>query len=1347
MGKLKKVLFGKKFIIITLAVVLTLGTATGIFLGCSNNNFDTNPDVDSIGKLTSTMLPVPTDGSSPDDHDPKSNIYYAFTALSNEKSFVCTGEGNAVTKVGITVDQKVKTKRVINNGEIYKESLSHSSFKGVGVKIYIKNDNFVLLDAEKVNSVDDVKWKSEAKKVSKDSFINAYGHYSNSITAYVMTDDTILDAEYVGQENGIYSYKYNLDPTGATGKIALEMRTMAGTKGLPIFERVSLTVRMDENWRVVQTVTDCTYKVDMLGGVTCTESVTENFTDYGKNTPVPNEDFFRSYLDKETTDIKPEQATAMDYLTDGFADYITGEPLKIKLGVDADVNGTTLSIDGNAHINVDINDLSNISARIDLASVQVGTLEFSDIFIGYQSQNAYLKYGELKASGSIDEILTVVNRILNLANVQMPDITQAFNELDTSALLGNATLTVENGKATVTLPLTFGDIDLNAELVFTDSDKPEFIGATATVNGITVSLVPDQTVDVTEINDDYHNVTRLFDIIDDNNNVKLNVKVGEYNILVNVDLVKLSADLSFDDITAKFVNNTIYAKYKDLKVKLAIADIDKVLTKLSPILDGKVELPDFDGLFADFDISTLLGDAIDSLTTVETENSLAISTEVSGVELQIVLGISSDGYTLNSINVTVNGALIEVTPTDDTVDAISESDLVNYSNITSLLDIIDDNNHISIIATVSNTKINATVNLVDLTATARVEGAELYVDFKTGDIYARYSGIKAKINFNQIQSVIDTFKPVIEKFAGVGALDNLNFNFDSIELTTVLNKIEITEGSGITTVSTDLNGIAVALNLKAVNGNLTINDIEVNAFGITVSVQPTTTAIDVRFDLTEDYIDLKALADTFGETVCNVITSDKLTINAGGTFKSGNTVIEIKTASVTIDGLTSKLRINANLVLDVYEVTADGTPVADSNGDSVVTTHTVSLIYLDPSLVEEGASNVYFTYDSSLDNTKGANPLTGTFTTTKASETLDILKQIYASMPDLQEALKPFIIPDENGAPVLPDTNIDFTNLINALVFAQSEGSLTADINGSVFMETLPAAMQIQLKIVDGAIALTVPSIEIDAYTLALNLSVAVPDTVSAETFSYTVGENASDFSSINELLKALSKTAESRSFHITGKVNMKALGIPIEDKITLDVKLDIIEGKTYAVVSIARKNVTGVWKDYGGTSTLYYDPINETIYTYIQYISTPITKKTVNIYEKYTVEEYTSDIVNNLLKLIRFEDWIEQKITDALKEESTSTATVENTLLKYAYNGTDTFTINLDLEPLTGDIRKTNLTIGHDADMNITSLTADMGILGIMTLNLGATMQSPFNEYQKTDVILQEQINSGNYN
>ena len=283
-----------------------------------------------------------------------------------------------------------------------------------------------------------------------------------------------------------------------------------------------------------------------------------------------------------------------------------------------------------------------------------------------------------------------------------------------------------------------------------------------------------------------------------------------------------------------------------------------------------------------------------------------------------------------------------------------------------------------------------------------------------------------------------------------------------------------------------------------------------------------------------------------------------------------------------------------------------------------------------------------------------------------------------------------------------------------------------------------------------------IPSVAMDNLSLSLNFTVNLPEEneITAETFTYTASAKANDFSSINELLETLKNTSQYRSFNIMGDVDMALGSIDIKDKIHIDVKLDVIDGKTFAVVELAREHVSLAWKDYDGVATLYFDPVDQMIYIKNVYRTRKLNWKLQYVYtthyeySKYTVEEFTADMITPLLSMIRLADTWENLITDAMAKEKTNTTpvTIENTFTGYSYNGTDTFTINLDLEALTSDVRDVTVNIGHDENMNVNSLNASLDILGIMSIKLDATLASPYNQYQQTDLLIQAEKNSGEY-
>ena len=185
---LGKRLFCKRNVIIALILAIS-ATIGSFFVTSCSNNFDQNPDVESIGGSFSTTLPTPTDNSTPADHDAKKSAYYAFYAMSKLEGFTAESVGECVTNVAfVSVSQKIKANRIVNSNEVYKESLSHSTFKGVGVRMYIKGDNYVIHNASGISSVDNVSWHDTANRISKENFYDRVYEFK--------TDNGVATLEY-----------------------------------------------------------------------------------------------------------------------------------------------------------------------------------------------------------------------------------------------------------------------------------------------------------------------------------------------------------------------------------------------------------------------------------------------------------------------------------------------------------------------------------------------------------------------------------------------------------------------------------------------------------------------------------------------------------------------------------------------------------------------------------------------------------------------------------------------------------------------------------------------------------------------------------------------------------------------------------------------------------------------------------------------------------------------------------------------------------------------------------------------------------------------------------------------
>ena len=190
---------------------------------------------------------------------------------------------------------------------------------------------------------------------------------------------------------------------------------------------------------------------------------------------------------------------------------------------------------------------------------------------------------------------------------------------------------------------------------------------------------------------------------------------------------------------------------------------------------------------------------------------------------------------------------------------------------------------------------------------------------------------------------------------------------------------------------------------------------------------------------------------------------------------------------------------------------------------------------------------------------------------------------------------------------------------------------------------------------------------------------------------------------------------------------------------------------------------VGSVWNDYKGNTTIYFDP--ETQMIYVKDISQseeaeqkligyekkiekywlfgwherevddktkPIYASTITYtYTKYTVDEFMANIKNILFDMLHFADWIRNQMDKP--SSHVSTATIENTFTSYGYNS-NTFSIDLNLEPLLGDLQGVHLDIGHDENMNITTLYAKLTAVKVLDVKLNATLKTHAEGSQKLE-------------
>lgn len=588
-------------------------------------NYDDTPDVLVVppdSELISTLAQRP-DSGTPADFDARQNLYISAGELQRSGSFSACATG-ATTSMGI--EQKVSALRTVVGDSVFKQSASFSSLVKFGQQRFVSDGNYLLRNHSSISSLDNIEWQNTASKITEQSFKDMFGYIPTGLTGYVLNDNTILDAQEVSEEDGLYTFRYTLDTTVAPYFVLYEMRTSAGTKGFPTFQEANLIVTMDDNWQVKTVTTDCRYKVAMLGGLECKESLTETFYDIGSVKQLPYYDFFQQYFDAET--VEPDlQPDAFSLLSEMFSTYLTeNKPLDVAV----DISGKDISLKGNARALINADDLENITV--------VASLGGFDLM--YCDKTLLLQKDDFKASATVDGIARLISTLIPDADISLPDMSSL------EQLAGNISVVTEEDKATLSLPLNIGD--LTADVAVTgilSGDGYLFDSATVNLGEVNITLRPDSW-QVPEFDGDYPDITAVADMFEQGK-VAFSAQVGETEVGLMADIVKKRVEVKALGATAVLDDDGLKFRYKDLSLQLTpnrYAEAADIFTRIFGVSD------------ADFSIERLLG----GLNVSFGEQSLSVG--IGDTTAILRLEVKDNGWNIKSINVYTPAGEITVSP-------------------------------------------------------------------------------------------------------------------------------------------------------------------------------------------------------------------------------------------------------------------------------------------------------------------------------------------------------------------------------------------------------------------------------------------------------------------------------------------------------------------------------------------------------------------------------------------------------------------------------------------------------------------------------------------------------------
>lgn len=415
-----------------------------------------------------------------DEGDLNEILYVTNQTLSDQKYWKGTAEGGAVS---VGQNQPVKNERIINyldethGKEVYFETLTYSMFNKTAERRYT-NDTTYLLWKGKISSLTEASYDSskivEMKSKRTDPneldnpqvyYYDRYGQTQDGLSNYILNDYTINNSYYVPEKSGDgkHTFHYDLNTVNegdssnpitrsSVEKYKREVMIMCGNEGYPKFSYSSIEITIDEDFRILSSLCKDGYDINkpLSTSVDSTLALTYEYSD--KYIEIPDHQVFEKHFDTAESaggGSDEKVVTALDLLA------AAGSNLMLEESIYVDVN--LFEGDNKLPIYASVKpDMANLS--LDLV---LGDLNSSNLFVNYNNNNAYVKFGNTEFRTTKDELTSFINEIMpnamsevssQLGSLGDIDITQ-INGLDSLLNDGEVTLDKETKDAVITLHL------------------------------------------------------------------------------------------------------------------------------------------------------------------------------------------------------------------------------------------------------------------------------------------------------------------------------------------------------------------------------------------------------------------------------------------------------------------------------------------------------------------------------------------------------------------------------------------------------------------------------------------------------------------------------------------------------------------------------------------------------------------------------------------------------------------------------------------------------------------------------------------------------------------------------
>lgn len=830
----------KKIFKAAAAVTVAAAFAVGACVFVPKFFEESAPNVVDEGFVT-VSAPVPEDGSTPDMHTALENIAYMNAAFKAQESWYSEMHGTTDASI---MKQSVSTFKQYSDGVLIVADITSSAMVKAARQFCYTGDEVMwrlgsTYDASSFEEMLSCEWKSGepyAHMYLKD-FIAENGLPATEFSVYIINEETLLSAdEVVKNEDGTYSQTYYLDPAGdkAPAHYANQMVFSGGLTALPEFTSIRITYTFDDEWQVLESVVEESYKATMGISVSCSSAFTTQY-EYGTERAKSSayEDYFKQYAGSEVSGPEEDVPTAVGCLGEAFGSVLTG-PVVFDLSLT--LNGTPLE----GAVYLDIGDMTpdTIALRADFGILQLW-LEEGEAYLQYGGIRGKLALEELmgalplseggegldldallaglgEGEFSYDETSASLSAQLSLGSLSFPVQFSFLLDENGHASLGNVSTQIEGKGLALSLELAYGK---EAPAALPEAEKAAFPDLLPHLRTIASLLTSDAVrAEIAYEGSIAGEAVSLRGVL----NVPL--AGGAVGGELALTLHGAEKQLSF-----AYSDGAIFLEVDGLKLK---ADAEEAISFLGQYL----ELPALETEGLSFDLDTLLESALSgelsSLVSVSGKEE-ALIVAVKGNELLELLGMDLGTFGLGEVVLTSENGVVTAEALGASI-ALSEGELVSV-DADAYTDILPYAKTLADIFSTGYFRADVDIDIegVNLFGTVYfgidpvAVRAKLYlstgglgklvtVEYAGDDLFAIIDGVTLRLDAEELISLFTSSLPLGSE-AEKEAVDYLH-NFLSLDFSKVVPSLS--EEDGVLSLIVNGNEIMRALGIKYLTGNI-----------------------------------------------------------------------------------------------------------------------------------------------------------------------------------------------------------------------------------------------------------------------------------------------------------------------------------------------------------------------------------------------------------------------------------------------------------------------------------------------------------------------------------------------